>query len=188
LLIGIKSSKRKPDEKRPFGCGKELYLWSFIVALVIFSLGGCVSFYEGILRLKKPAAQENQLWNYVVLGLAFLFTAGTAAITLKKFNAQRGDLGFWQAIKESKDPSVSIVLLGDIGDLVGLVIAFLGVYLGHLTRNPYYDGIASMVIGVMLIAISALLLRECRSLLMGETKAKKCSAILLQLPSLIHLL
>ena len=119
LLIGIKSSKKKADEKRPFGYGKELYFWSFIVSLVIFSLGGCVSFYEGILRLKNPVVEENQTWNYIVLGVAFVFTSVTAGITLKKFNAQRSDLGFWQAIKESKDPSVFIVLLGDLGDLLG---------------------------------------------------------------------
>jgi cation diffusion facilitator family transporter len=173
LLIGIKKSKKKADERRPFGYGKELYFWSFIVSLLIFSLGGCVSFYEGILRLKRPAGEENQTWNYIVLGLAFVFTAITAGITLKKFNAQRGRLGFWQAIKESKDPSVFIVLLGDLGDLLGLVIAFLGIYLEHLLRNSYYDGIASMIIGVMLIGISGLLLRECRSLLMGESISKK---------------
>jgi cation diffusion facilitator family transporter len=173
LLIGIKKSKKKADERRPFGYGKELYFWSFIVSLLIFSLGGCVSFYEGILRLKRPAGEENQTWNYIVLGLAFVFTAITAGITLKKFNAQRGRLGFWQAIKESKDPSVFIVLLGDLGDLLGLVIAFLGIYLEHLLRNSHYDGIASMIIGVMLIGISGLLLRECRSLLMGESISKK---------------
>jgi len=173
LLIGIKKSKKKADEKRPFGYGKELYFWSFIVSLLIFSLGGCVSFYEGILRLKKPVVEDNQTWNYIVLALAFIFTAITAGITLKKFNTQRGDLGFWQAVKESKDPSVFIVLLGDLGDLIGLVIAFLGVYLGHLLHNSYYDGIASMIIGVMLIGISGLLLRECRSLLMGESIGKK---------------
>jgi len=105
--------------------------------------------------------------------MAFVFTAVTSGITLKKFNAQRGDRGFWKAIRESKDPSVFIVLLGDLGDLLGLVIAFLGVYLGHLLRNSYYDGIASMIIGVMLIGFSGLLLRECRSLLMDETISKK---------------
>jgi cation diffusion facilitator family transporter len=173
LLIGIKSSKKKADEKRPFGYGKELYFWSFIVALVIFSLGGCVSFYEGISRLNKPVVGENQTWNYIVLAVAFVFTAVTTAITLIKFNAQRGDLRFWEAIRESKDPSVFIVPLGDLGDLLGLLIAFFGVYLGHLLRNSYYDGIASMIIGVMLIGISGLLLRECRSLLMGETISKK---------------
>ncbi len=173
LLVGIKKSKKKADEERPFGYGKELYFWSFIVSLLIFSVGGCISFYEGILHFKKPAADTDQTWNYIVLAVAFLFTAVSAIITLRKFNKQRGDLGFFGAITESKDPSVFIVLLGDIGDLLGLVVAFLGVYLGHLLHNRYYDGIASMIIGVFLIAISLLLVRESRSLLMGETASKK---------------
>ena len=173
LLWGIKKSRKRPDSKRPFGYGKELYFWSFIVSLLIFSVGGCISFYEGILRLKRPAPVENQNWNYIVLAIAFVFTAITVAITLKKFNKQRRGLGFWKAIRESKDPAVFIVLLGDMGDLIGLMIAFLGIYLGHLFHNPYYDGIASMVIGVFLIIISLLLVRESRSLLMGETISKK---------------
>jgi cation diffusion facilitator family transporter len=173
LLLGIKKSKKRPDAKRPFGYGKELYFWSFIVSLLIFSVGGCISFYEGILRFKRPTQVENQNWNYLVLAVAFVVTAISVVITLKKFNNQRGQLGFWEAVRESKDPAVFIVLLGDIGDLVGLFIAFLGVYLGHLFHNSYYDGIASMVIGVFLIIISLLLVQESRSLLMGESISKK---------------
>ena len=173
LLWGIKKSKKKPDEERPFGYGKELYFWSFIVSLLLFSVGGCISFYEGIVRFKRPGGTDNQMWNYLVLGVSFVFTAITVLITLKKFNEQRGNLGFFEAIKQSKDPSVFIVLLGDLGDLVGLLIAFLGVFLGHLLHNPYYDGIASMIIGIFLIGISLLLVRESRSLLMGETVSKK---------------
>ncbi|MDB5198638.1 MAG: cation transporter [Chitinophagaceae bacterium] len=173
LLLGIKRSKKKPDAKRPFGYGRELYFWSFIVSLLLFSLGGCISFYEGIRRIKQPTVAEDQTWNYIVLGVSFVFTIITAMVTLKKFNKQRGELGFLEAIKESKDPALFIVLLGDVGDLIGLLIAFLGVYLGHLFHNPYYDGIASMAIGVFLIIISLLLVRESKSLLMGESMNKK---------------
>jgi cation diffusion facilitator family transporter len=173
LLLGIKRSKKKADEARPFGYGKELYFWSFIVSLLLFSLGGCISFYEGMLRLRRPAYSEDQFWNYIVLAASFLFTAITAFITFKKFNRQRGRLGFFRAIKESKDPALFIVLIGDMGDLVCLVIAFLGLFLGHLLQNSYYDGIAAMVIGVFLIVISLLLVRESRSLLMGETVSKR---------------
>lgn len=173
LLLGIKKSKKRPDAKRPFGYGKELYFWSFIVSLLLFSTGGCISFYEGILRFKRTGEMEDQTWNYIVLVIAFVFTAISAVTTLKKFNKQRGQLEFWKAITQSKDPSVFIVLLGDLGDLIGLLIAFLGIYLGHLLHNPYYDGIASMIIGVFLIAISLLLVRESRSLLMGESASKK---------------
>lgn len=173
LLFGIKLSKKKADQRRPFGYGREVYFWSFIVSLLMFSIGGCISFYEGIMRMKRPASHENPLWNYIVLAVAFVFTAISLITTLKKFNKQRGDLSFWQAIKESKDSSLFTVLLADIGDIAGLVIAFLGVFLGHLLHNPYYDGIASMVIGVFLVIISLLLVRESRSLLMGETPSRK---------------
>lgn len=173
LLFGIKRSSRKADQRRPFGYGREVYFWSFIVSLLMFSIGGCIAFYEGIMRIKRPARNENQTWNYVVLAIAFVFTAISLITTLKKFNKQRGELPFWQAIKDSKDSSLFTVLLADIGDVAGLVIAFLGVFLGHLLHNPYYDGIASMVIGVFLIIISLLLVRESRSLLMGETPSRQ---------------
>ena len=173
LLLGISRSKRRADSQRPFGYGKELYFWSFIVSLLLFSVGGCISFYQGILRLRQPRFEADQSWNYIVLGIAFTFTAISLSVTLRKFNGSRGELGFWQAIRKSKDPSVFIVLLGDLGDIAGLVIAFLGVYLGHRFHNPYFDGMASMVIGGVLILLSMLLLRECRSLLMGESAGKK---------------
>ncbi|HEY6975400.1 MAG TPA: cation diffusion facilitator family transporter [Chitinophagaceae bacterium] len=173
LLIGIRSSKKKPDENRPFGYGKELYFWSFVVSLLIFSLGGGVSFYEGIVRLYHPVNLENASWNYIVLAIGFAFTIFSVIITLKAFNKQRGDTPFWEAIKQSKDPSTFIVLLQDVGDLLGLIVAFLGVYFGHLFNNSHSDGIASIVIGLILMAISGVLVRESRSLLMGETAGKK---------------
>jgi len=139
----------------------------------MFSIGGCISFYEGIIQLKHPENKENQIWNYIVLGAAFVFTLVSLFASLKKFNKDRGELPFWEAIKASKDPSVFTVLLGEIGDVAGLVIAFLGVFLGNLLHDPRYDGIASMVIGIFLIGISLLLVRESRSLLMGETPSRK---------------
>ena len=172
LLIGIKKSKRKPDARRPFGYGKEVYFWSFVVSLLLFSVGGCVSFYEGILRFRRPISPGEVTWNYIVLAAAFIFISISMLVTLKKFNDQRGDLPFWRAVKNSKDPVVFITLLGDFGDLAGLIIAFLGVYLTHLLHNPYYDATASMTIGMLMIIISLLLVRESRSLLMGEAAGK----------------
>lgn len=173
LLFGIEKSKKKPDRYRPFGYGRELYFWSFVVSLLMFSIGGCVSFYEGILRLRRPAGNEDQLWNYVVLGVAFVFTAISLVVSVKKFNKLRGSIGFFKAIKDSKDPTLLTVMLSDFGDIAGLVIAFLGVLLGHLMHKPYYDAIASMTIGVVLILISLLLVRESKSLLMGETPNRR---------------
>lgn len=172
LLWGVVTSKKKADDERPFGYGRELYFWSFIVSLIIFSMGGCISFYEGILRIKSPAAGRDETWNYIVLGISFLFTAISAFASLKVFNRQRGEASFWKSVTRSKDPAVFIVLLGDLGDMICLAIAFTGIWLGHIFNNSYYDGGASVLIGVILILISLLLVRESRSLLMGETVRK----------------
>jgi len=173
LIWGIVASKKKPDSTRPFGYGKELYFWSFIVSLVIFILGGCISFYEGLQRLTEPAFTGSLAWTYATLVVAFLFTIVSLTSALNAFNKQRGDKPFWKAVTESKDPSTFIVLLGDVGDLLGLIVAFLGVYLGRLLHNQYYDGVASMVIGVIMVVISGLLVSESKSLLMGETTSRK---------------
>jgi cation diffusion facilitator family transporter len=173
VLWGLEKSKNKPDEEQLFGYGKEQYFSSFVVSLLLFSIGGCISFYEGITRLKKPDKVIDPGWNYTVLGISFFFTAITVMVTLKKFNKQRGHPGFFESIRQSKDPSVFIVLPGYLGDLIGLLIAFLGVFLGHLLHNPYYDGIASMVIGIFLIGVSILLARESRSLVLGKSVSKK---------------
>lgn len=168
LLWGLHQSQKKADDKRPFGYGRELYFWSFIVSLMIFTLGGCISLYEGLQKFRKPGVPGDGVWNYIVLGVAFVFTAVSCVASLKTFNKQRGRIPFWRAIKESKDPATFIVLLGDVGDLLGLPVAFVAIWLGHLLNSGYYDGIASVVIGVLLILISIVLLRESRSLLMGE--------------------
>jgi len=173
LIWGVKTSRRAADADRPFGYGKELYFWSFIVSLVIFILGGCISFYEGWLRFNKPQFDGSPTWNYVVLAIAFAFNLVSMVTALKAFNIQRGGITFWKAAVGTKDPSTIIVLLGDFGDLIGLFIAFLGVFLGRLLHNPYYDGVASMLIGVVLIVISAFLVRESKSLLMGEPTGRK---------------
>lgn len=173
LIWGIKTSRRTANFQRPFGYGRELYFWSFIVSLVIFSLGGCISFYEGLLRFSKPQIEGNANWNYAVLGFAFIFNLISMIAALKAFNKQRKDVPFWEAVIKTKDPSTIIVLLGDLGDLLGLIVAFLGIFLGRLTNNPHYDGIASMIIGGILIVISGILIRESKSLLMGETTSRK---------------
>lgn len=173
LIWGIQTSKRLPDPERPFGYGKELYFWSFMVSLVIFILGGCISFYEGLMRLNKPEFEGSPSWNYIILVIAFVFNLVSMFAALKAFNKQRQGAQFWKAVIATKDPSTIIVLLGDFGDLIGLVIAFLGVFLGRYFHNPYYDGIASMLIGVVLISISGFLARESKSLLMGEPTSRK---------------
>jgi cation diffusion facilitator family transporter len=181
LLWGFRASKRSPDAARPFGYGKELYFWSFIVSLVIFVVGGCASFYEGLMRLQRPGFEDNAIWNYIILSIAFVFNMVSLVSALKVFNKQRKDVPFWKAVIATKDPSTIIVILGDFGDLLGLFIAFLGVFLGRYFHNPYYDGIASMLIGVVLIVISAFLARESKSLLMGETTSRRTLKLVIKL-------
>jgi cation diffusion facilitator family transporter len=173
LIWGIVISKKKADDARPFGYGRELYFWSFVVSLIIFLLGGCISLYEGIMRFKSPADGGSPTWSYIVIAIAFVFTAISAWASFKAFKKKPIDSSFLKAVEKSKDPSTFIILLGDIADLAGLIIAFAGVYLSHLYHSSWYDAVSSVLIGLMLIVISALLVRESRSLLMGEPVSKK---------------
>ncbi len=169
LLLGIKRSQKPADEHRPFGYGRELYFWSFIVSLLFFALGGGFSIYEGIEHLINPEHVTNPVWNYAVLGIAFIFDGISFITALKEFTRQRGDTPFWQAVRESKDPPTFVVLFEDAADVIGILIAFTGIFLGQLLDNPYIDGIASILIGLLLTAVAIVLVRESRSLLMGET-------------------
>ncbi|GAB2545462.1 cation diffusion facilitator family transporter [Spirosoma aerophilum] len=168
LLLGLKRSQKPADAKRPFGYGRELYFWSYVVSLLIFAVGGGVSFYEGVSHIRHPEPIESPHWNYIVLGIAFLLDGYSLITAFKAFNAQRGDQPFWSAVKASKDPATFVVLFEDGSDVLGLIIAFLGVFLGHQLNNPYLDGAASILIGILLTAVALLLAHESRSLLMGE--------------------
>lgn len=190
LLVGISQSKKPADDKRPFGYGKELYFWAFIVSVLIFAVGGGISFYEGVTHLQHPHPMENPIWNYVVLGFAIVFDGISFFIAMREFTRQRGEMPFWQAVKKSKDPTTFVVLFEDAADVLGLIVAFLGVLLGHYYNNPYFDGIASIIIGLLLTAISVVLARESRSLLMGETLSKntldKIVALCSSKPAVLH--
>jgi cation diffusion facilitator family transporter len=169
LLLGISRSQKPADESRPFGYGRELYFWSFVVSLLFFALGGGFSIYEGIEHLMHPEEVTNPIWNYIVLGIAFTFDGLSFITAMKEFNRQRGPMPFWQAVKHSKDPSTFVVLFEDAADVIGILIAFTGILLGQLLHNIYIDGIASILIGLLLTAVAVVLVRESRSLLMGET-------------------
>lgn len=168
LLLGLRRSQRPASEQRPFGYGRELYFWSFIVGICIFGIGGGISIYEGIEHLRHPAPLRNPLWNYVVLGVAFCFDGASFVVAWRTFKAQRGGQSFWAAFRASKDPSTFVVLFEDAADLLGLLVAFLGVLLSHQLQNPYLDGVASLLIGLILLVVAGLLLRETKSLLLGE--------------------
>ncbi len=168
LLMGMHRSHRPPDGQHPFGHGKEYYFWSLIVAVLIFAVGGGMSIYEGISHLEHPSPIEDPFWNYLTLGLAFAFESISYYIASRQVIKNRGGRSYWQALRSSKDPGVFAVVYEDTGALLGLVIAFLGVFLGHWLDNPYFDGAASILIGLVLVVIAVLLVSESKGLLIGE--------------------
>ena len=168
LLVGIRLSKRPATAEHPFGHGKELYFWSLIVAVLIFGLGGGVSFYEGIQHMRHPEPMQDPTWNYVVLALAALFEGASFLVALRQFRAQARGAPFWRALEQSKDPTTYTVLAEDSAALAGLAVAALGIYLSHRFDLPALDGAASVVIGLLLAGVAVLLISQARGLLIGE--------------------
>ena len=168
LLYGQRRAKRPPDTTRPFGYGRELYFWAFVVAILIFAVGAGVSLYEGYLHIVDPEPLSDPLINYVVLGIAVLLEGSSWAIAVREFDKTRGDTGWWRAIHDSKDPAGFIVLFEDSAALIGLAVAAVGVWCSHFFENPRLDGYASVAIGVILAAVAAVLARESKGLLIGE--------------------
>ena len=169
LLFGLKRSRRPPDQHFPFGHGKEVYFWSFVVALLIFAVGAGVSIYEGVHGLRHPQAIENPTVNYVVLILAFLFEGTAWLFAYREFKRTKGDQGYFEAVKSGKDPALFVVLFEDSAALLGLVVAFVGILLAQVTGNPYFDGGASVIIGLILAVTAAWLAYETHGLLIGES-------------------
>ncbi|HET9340384.1 MAG TPA: cation diffusion facilitator family transporter [Casimicrobiaceae bacterium] len=168
LLVGIERSRREATAEHPFGHGKELYFWSLIVAVLIFGVGGGVSAYEGIVHVLHPEPMGDPTWNYVVLGAAALFEGASLAIALREFAKSKRDTSLWQSFRASKDPTTFTVLAEDAAALLGLAIAALGVWASHAFDAPALDGAASIAIGLLLAGVAVLLIRESRSLLVGE--------------------
>ena len=169
LLYGIKESKRPADEEHPFGYGQEVYFWSFIVAILIFGLGGGVAIYKGINHILHPIESEgNVIVNYVVLGASALFEGTALFFAMREFNKSRGDLGIVEALRKSKDSATAAIIIEDSAALIGLLIAFAGVFLGHVFEEPIFDGIASLLIGLLLSFVAAFLAKESKQLLVGE--------------------
>ena len=168
LLVGIRLSQRPATPEHPFGHGKELYFWSLIVAVLIFGLGGGVSFYEGVQHIRHPQPLHDPTWNFVVLGVAALFEGISFAIALRQFLKQAGAASFWEAIDRSKDPTTYTVLAEDSAALVGLLIAAVGIWLSHRFDMPVLDGAASLLIGVLLAVVASFLTWQSRDLLIGE--------------------
>lgn len=168
LLYGLKRADKCPDASHPFGYGRELYFWSFIVALLVLALGAGVSLYEGVDHLRHPVPMARVLLNYLVLGAAFICEAASWWVGLKAFRAAKGRLGYFGAFRASKDPSTFIVLFEDSAALVGLAIAAVGIAAAQIFNQPEYDGVASIGIALVLAVSSILLARETKELLIGE--------------------
>jgi cation diffusion facilitator family transporter len=182
LLLGIHQSKKKADASHPFGYGKELYFWSFIVSILIFGLGGGISIYEGINHIQHPEPLERPMINYIVLGLSIIFEGFSLIVAAKHFNQSRGETPWWEAVVKSKDPSNFLVLFEDSAAVVGLFIVLICTIFNDIYNLPYLDGVASIMVGLVLVLVSAILARESRSLLMGEgiapeTKTKICQIV-----------
>ncbi len=169
LLYGLKRAAKPPDENFPYGYGKEIYFWCFVVSILIFALGGGISIYEGILHIRYPQPISNPTINYIVLGLAIIFEAVAWYFAFREFNRVRGQWGFLEAIQRAKDPTIFVVLFEDSAAMLGLVVAFVGIWLTQATGILVFDGIASVTIGLILFGTAIWLAYETKGLLIGES-------------------
>lgn len=169
LLFGMKRAARPADENFPFGYGKEIYFWSFVVAILIFAVGAGISIYEGILHIAKPVPMEDPVVNYVVLFLAILFEGAAWIFAFREFSRAKGKKGYIEAVRKGKDPTLFMVLFEDSAAILGLIVALIGIVIGQVTHNPVYDGYASVIIGLILAVVAIWLAYETKGLLIGES-------------------
>ncbi|MAF47567.1 MAG: cation diffusion facilitator family transporter [Rhodospirillales bacterium] len=168
LLYGLRRAGKPADSQHPFGYGMELYFWTFVVAIIIFGLGAGVSVFEGISKIREPHPITDVSVNFIVLGLAAVFEAVAWTVAYREFNRSRGGRGFIEAIRRSKDPAIFTVLFEDTAAMLGLIVAFVGIWLAGALNMPILDGVASIAIGAILAVTAALLAYECKGLLIGE--------------------
>ena len=176
LLFGLKQSAKPASPDFPFGHGKEVYFWCFIVAMLIFALGGTASIYQGAQHLGSVEPISNIFINYIVLGLALVFEFAALYVAVKEFNKSRGEQSVLAAVKEGKDPTLFVVVFEDTAATLGLLIAMLGLVLYQLTGNPTFDAMASIAIGVVLILTAIWLAWESKNLLIGESASPEVRA------------
>lgn len=169
LYVGIKKSKIKPSKQYPFGKGKEVYFWSFIVSMLVFLFGGVIAIYEGIHHVIEPVHHKGSfMWNYIVLIIAFIVEGASLLYGIKSFKKERKGKSFIKALRESKDASTIAVILEESAALMGIVIAIVGTFITQLTNNSLVDGITSITIGALLFAVAFFLAKETKGLLIGE--------------------
>ena len=173
LLLGLRRAGQAPDATHPYGYGKEVYFWSFVVAIMIFAVGSGVSLYEGIHRLLDPHPVAKPIVNYIVLALAIVFEGVAWKMALNEFQAQKGKLGYLEAVRRGKDPTNFVVLFEDSAAMLGLIIALAGVALGQITGDPIWDGVAATLIGIILALVAIWLAFETKGLLIGESARRE---------------
>ena len=169
LLYGMHRSHRPADRGHAFGHGKELYFWSFVVAVSMFSVGGVLSIWEGFSHIRGGEPINDPLWSYLVLGFSALFSVGSLIVAVREANRRKGNATLLEFVRDSKDPTVFTVMLEDISDVAGQLLALLAIFLSVEFHNPLYDGLGSIAVGLVILAVSFLLSSECRKLLVGET-------------------
>ena len=168
LIWGRKQSRKPPDKYHPLGHGREIYFWSFVVAVLVFALGAGVSIYEGIIHINHPEQAMSPLIAYGVLAVAFCLEGWSTLAAFREFQEAKGDIGWIEAIRRSKDPPTFIVLLENGAAMAGIIAATAGLALAQASGNPFYDGAASVVIGVILGFTAMVLAYESKGLLIGE--------------------
>lgn len=168
LLYGLKRAAQPASPQFPFGHGKEIYLWSFVVAILIFAVGAGISIYEGIDHIRHPSTLHDPTVNYIVLGLAMIFEGGALYFALTEFNKVRGSYSYVEAVQRGKDPSMFVVLFEDCAAMLGLFVALTGIMLAQITGNALWDGVASVIIGLILAFTAIWLAHETKGLLIGE--------------------
>lgn len=173
LLHGINRSQRPATPDHPFGYGREIYFWAFVVAILIFGIGAGLSIYEGIRTLRTPHTVKDPLVNYLVLAFAATFEGGAWWVAFREFKRTQGSMGYLTALRRSKNPAIFTVLFEDSAALLGLFIAFVGILLGQIFDQPAFDAWASLLIGLVLAAVAALLAYESKGLLIGESADRR---------------
>ena len=173
LLLGSKRAKKAADEQHPFGYGRERYFWGFVVAMVLFVLGSLFAIYEGLHKIEHPSRIESPAWALGILGFAMVAEGLSFRTAVAQARQLKGQATYWQFIRRAKSPELPVVILEDLGALVGLVLAFAGVSLAVITDNGIWDGYGTLSIGILLGVIAVILVIEMKSLLIGESASRR---------------
>jgi cation diffusion facilitator family transporter len=176
LFFGGTRAQRSPTPEHPFGYGRERYFWAFVVSVVLFTVGGLFAIFEGVEKLRHPHELDSPVWAFGILGVAVVLEAFSFRTAVREANQVRGRQGWWSFVRRSKSPELPVVLLEDLGAMVGLLLALAGVTLSTVTDEPRYDAAGSLAIGALLVVIAATLAIEMRSLLIGESASPKMQA------------